>query len=128
MKLSRIHVFTSYLLVAIALSASANGQSVDTERTELIRTQNALKIFRAFEQDSRHLYFVQANAIIAVQGGWNEGELAYGTYADLLRETAESLLLPNFKRLSARIGSNKNLSDEEKTRMTEAAEQMIEMP
>ena len=103
-----------------------SGQSVAEERAELIKTQNALRIFREFDQDSRHLYFLQANAIIAVQGGWNEGELAYGTLADLLGEAAESLLLPKFKRLSSRLESNKNLSDLEKARLLEAVEQSLE--
>ena len=114
-------------MALITLTTPVHGQSDTDERAELIRTQNALRILREFEHDSRHLYFLQANAIIAVHGGWNEGDLAYATHSSLLGEAAESLLLPKFKRLSARLASNKNFSDEEKSRLQSAVDQILQL-
>ncbi len=125
MKATVIPLIVLCATLAVTYSVPAYGQSESDERDEMVRIQNSLKLIRAFEHDSRHLYYLQANAIIADQGGWNEGELAYGTRADLLGEAAESLLLPKFKRLSSRLGNNKNLSDQEKTRLLEAVDQML---
>lgn len=126
MRASRIFgVIVSLFILFGGVPDSASGQSGSDERAELIRSQNSLRLFREFEQDSRHLYFLQANAIIAVQGGWNEGDLGYGSHAALLAEAAESLLLPKFKRLSARLNNNDDLSDEEKQRFLDSVEQIL---
>ncbi|WP_170336641.1 hypothetical protein [Ruegeria arenilitoris] len=126
MRASRIFgVIVSLFVLFGGVPDAAFGQSEPEERAELIRTQNSLTLFRKFEQDSRHLYFLQANAIIAVQGGWNEGDLGYGTHAALLGEAAESLLLPKFKRLSARLDTNAYLNEEEKRRLQESVAQVL---
>lgn len=114
---------TLIALMHTALPSHANQDGV--ERAEMINLQKALKLYRGFERESRHLHLLQANSIIAVQAGWNKGDLAYGTHVDLLKEAAESLILPKIKRLKARLGSNKNLSEDDKQRFGEAVDQML---
>ena len=118
----RLHDFA--LLLALMMSpmfiGSANAQSELTERAQMIKTQNALRIFREFEQDSRYLYFIMTTAIISFEGGWMAREAAAGlSYAENLREVGKNLFLPKSNRLLARLDSNKNLNEKEKNRMSE---------
>lgn len=114
------------LLPFYAAPTLAQNNSVD--RAEMIKIQNSLRLFRDFEHDSRHLYFLMTTAIISFEGGWMAREAAAGlSYAENLREVAKNQYLPQTNRLLARLDANKNLDEEEMARVKEAAEQMLEL-
>jgi hypothetical protein len=116
------------LIISLVIVAPVQAQDEVTERSEMIKTQNALRVFREFEYDSRHLYFIMSTAIISFEGGWFAREAALGlTYAENLREVGKNEYLPKSNRLLARLDSNKFLNDEEKARMSEVANQMLHL-
>ena len=128
----RIQISGAVIVLAIMLlpfyAAPTLAQSDTAERAEMIKIQNSLRLFRDFEHDSRHLYFLMTTAIISFEGGWMAREAAAGlSYAENLREVAKNQYLPQTNRLLARIETNKNLDEVEKARMTESAEQMLSL-
>ena len=122
---------TAITLATILLpfcAAPALSQNATIERAEMIKIQNALRLFRDFEHNSRHLYFLMTTAIISFEGGWMAREAAAGlSYAENLREVAKNQYLPQTNRLLARVDTNKNLGEREKARVKEAAGQMLEL-
>ena len=61
-------IATVVLAILIIFVVPVHAQDEVTERSEMIKTQNALRIFREFEYDSRHLYFIMSTAIISFEG------------------------------------------------------------
>jgi len=121
-------VVVAALSMPSTMTPSAHAQNEVSERSELIKIQNALRLFREFEHDSRHLFFLKATAIISFEGGWMARDAAEGlSYAENLREVARNLYLPKSNRLLARLEKNKILNDDEKARLAEVAEQMLEL-
>jgi hypothetical protein len=121
-------VFVAIFMMLPTFVAPAYAQNEVTERSELIKIQNGLRLFREFEHDSRHLFFLMATAIISFEGGWMARDLAEGlSYAENLREVAKNQYLPKSNRFLARRENNKNLNDDEKARLAEVAEKMLEL-
>ena len=109
-------------------AAPTLAQNDTAERAEMIKIQNSLRLFRDFEHDSRHLYFLMTTAIISFEGGWMARDSASGlSYAENLREVAKNQYLPQTNRLLMRIETNKNLDEIGRARMTESAEQMLSL-
>ena len=123
--------FHAMLIVAVLMmlptfTPPAYAQDAATERSELIKLQNALRLFREFEYDSRHLFFLMATAIISFEGGWMARDAGEGlSYAENLREVGKNQFLPKYNRLLVRLKNNENLSGNEKASLTEVAEQML---
>lgn len=116
------------LMMLSTIVAPAHAQNEEAERSELVRIQNSLRLFRELEHDSRHLYFLMSTAIISYEGGWMARDAAAGlSYAENLREVGKNQYLPKSNRLLARLGNNKNLNDDEKSRMSEVARRMLDL-
>jgi hypothetical protein len=93
------------------------------ERAAMIKEQNWLRVLRAFERESRHLYYLQSNAMLSAYGGWSEGDFTYGDHILLVKEAGE-IIAENVNRLRYQLERGKWGAGEDIERLAEAVAQM----
>ena len=112
------------MLIAIVLGLAVAGgartaESAEVSRAELIAQHKTIRLYREFDQLTRHLHFLLSNALLAVNGGWNDRDRRK-TQVEVLSEQISGTIPKEIGRLKARIGREKSLAEEDAARLSES--------